>query len=43
VRTRASAVDELFNGDPIGEVIIEVPGDLLDDHATVLALDVTPA
>ena len=43
VRTRASAVDELFNSDPIGEVIIEVPADLVDEHATVLALDLTPA
>ncbi|HMQ27681.1 MAG TPA: alpha-L-fucosidase, partial [Acidimicrobiales bacterium] len=43
VRTRASAIDELFNPDPMGEAIIEVPAELVDDHATVLALDITPA
>ncbi|MCB1014520.1 MAG: hypothetical protein KDB10_05320, partial [Acidimicrobiales bacterium] len=41
--TRAAVIDELFNADPVGEAIIEVPEDLVDDHATVLALDVTPA
>lgn len=42
VRTRAAAVDELFNADPMGEAIIGVPADLVDEHATVLALDITP-
>jgi alpha-L-fucosidase len=38
--TRCPIVDELFNQDPTGEVTIRVPGSLLDDLATVVALDV---
>lgn len=37
---RLAAADELgLTGDPIGEVVIEVAGDRIDDHATVIALD----
>jgi alpha-L-fucosidase len=38
--TRCPIVDELFNPDPTGEVTIRVPDALLDDLATVVALDV---
>ncbi len=36
---RVAAVDALFNSDPTGELIIEVPERVLDADATVLALD----
>ncbi len=38
--TRCPIIDELFNTDPMGEVTIRVPAQLLDDLATVVALDV---
>jgi len=38
--TRCPIIDELFNPDPTGEVTIRVPEALLDDLATVIALDV---
>ena len=38
--TRCPIIDELFNADPTGEVTIRVPEALLDDLATVIALDV---
>ena len=38
--TRCPIIDELFNADPTGEVTIRVPAHLLDDLATVVALDV---
>jgi alpha-L-fucosidase len=38
--TRCPIIDELFNQDPTGEVTIRVPERLLDDLATVIALDV---
>jgi alpha-L-fucosidase len=41
--TRCAVLDSLLNSDPHGEVRIEVPEDLVDDYATVLALDITPA
>ena len=41
--TRCSVLDELFNSDPHGEVRIEVPEAVVDDLATVLALDLSPA
>lgn len=37
--TRCSVLDGLLNADPHGEARIEVPESLIDDHATVLALD----
>jgi alpha-L-fucosidase len=43
VTTRAPIIDELFNQDPVGEVTIRVPERLLDDLATVVAVDVAPA
>ena len=41
--TRCAVLDSLLNSDPHGEVRIEVPEDLVDEYATVLALDITPA
>ena len=41
--TRCAVLDELFNSDPHGEVRIEVPEAVVDDLATVLALDIRPA
>ena len=41
--TRCSVLDELFNSDPHGEVRIDVPEAVVDDLATVLALDLSPA
>lgn len=40
--TRTSVVDELLNSDPMGEMTVPLPEPLVDEHATVLALDVTP-
>ena len=40
--TRCSVLDSLLNSDPHGEVRIEVPEELVDEYATVLALDITP-
>lgn len=40
--TRCPVLDEMLNADPIGEVVIDVPPDLVDDLTTVLALDITP-
>ena len=37
--TATTADQELFGADPVGEVIITVPADLVDDLATVLELD----
>ena len=36
---RCPIIDELFNQDPVGEVTIRVPEQVLDDLATVIALD----
>ena len=41
-RTRCTVMDELFNWDPRGEVVIDVPAELVDDLATVLVVDVAP-
>ncbi len=41
-RTRCTVMDELFNWDPIGEVVIEVPPSIVDDLATVLAVTLAP-
>ena len=41
--TRCSVLDELLNSDPHGEVRIEVPEGVVDDLATVFALDLSPA
>jgi len=37
-RTRISALDEVLGGDPVGEVIVDVPDEVVDDVATVLAI-----
>ncbi len=36
---RVAALDAIFNQDPVGELIIDVPESLLDPAATVIALD----
>ena len=41
-RTRTTVMDEMFNWDPRGEVVVEIPADVVDDLATVLAVDVAP-
>jgi hypothetical protein len=35
-------MDELFNWDPSGEVVVEVPSDVVDDLASVLAVAIAP-
>ena len=40
--TRCAVLDELLNSDPHGEARIEVPADLVDDLATVFAMDIRP-
>ena len=39
--TRATVAEEL-SGDPVGEVVVRVPPEVVDDVATVLALDLAP-
>lgn len=39
-RGRCTIADQMFNPDPVGELIIEVPEQLLDPLATVIAVDV---
>ena len=39
-RTRCAVIDEMFNADPQGEVIITVPEAVLDPFATVVEVDV---
>lgn len=41
-RTRCTVVDQMFNSDPTGELIITVPEALLDRFATVVEVDFTP-
>lgn len=41
-RTRTTVMDEMFNWDPLGEVVVDVPAEIVDDLATVLAVDVAP-
>ncbi len=40
--TRCAVIDELLNSDPQGEARIEIPEALVDDLATVLAMDIRP-
>ena len=40
---RCAIIDELFNADPLGELTITVPEEVIDPWATVIALDITPA
>lgn len=42
VRTRATAAEEIGSRDPIGEVFIELPEELIEPHATVIELQITP-
>ncbi len=37
--SQVSAVDQMFNKDPLGELIIKVPESVLDPYATVIAID----
>jgi alpha-L-fucosidase len=37
---RCTVIDQLLNRDPFGELTIEIPENLLDDLATVIAVDV---
>jgi alpha-L-fucosidase len=37
---RCSIVDQLLNPDPMGELTIEVPERVVDEHATVLVVEV---
>lgn len=41
VRGRATAEQELFGRDPIGEVFISLPEELIEDYATVVEVEVT--
>ena len=41
-RTRCTVMDDLFNWDPRGELIVDVPAEVVDDLATVFAIDVAP-
>jgi len=38
-KTRVSAVDAIFNADPYGELVIEVPERVVDEFATTIAVD----
>ena len=40
--TRCAVLDELLNSDPNGEARIEIPEAVVDDLATVLAMDIRP-
>ncbi len=37
--SRTAVVDQLFNPDPTGELVIEVPPAAVDEVATVVAID----
>lgn len=37
--SRVGVIDAMFNPDPLGEITIETPARIIDEHATVLALD----
>ena len=37
--TRCPVIDQLFNADPTGELVIQVPAAAIDPLATVLAVD----
>jgi alpha-L-fucosidase len=41
--TRCAILDQLLNSDPMGEVTITVPAEVIDPLATVVAVDITPA
>lgn len=38
--TRAPIIETMFGQDPLGEITIQVPEDLVDEYATVLAVDI---
>ena len=40
--TRCAILDQLLNSDPMGELTISVPEDVLDPLATVLAIEIAP-
>ena len=37
--SQVSAIDLMFNKDPVGELIIKVPESAIDPYATVIAVD----
>ena len=41
--TRCAILDRLFNDDPMGEVVIRTPESIVDECATVIAVDIAPA
>ena len=41
--SQISAVDQLFNKDPVGELVIKVPESVIDAYATVIAVDLCEA
>jgi alpha-L-fucosidase len=43
VRARATAEQELMSRDPIGELFIRLPEELIEPHATVIELSISPA
>ena len=42
IDTRCAIIDQLLNSDPLGELTISVPEDVLDPLATVLAVEIAP-
>jgi alpha-L-fucosidase len=40
-RARVTAEQELMSTDPTGELLVEVPEELIETHATVIALDIS--
>lgn len=40
---RLPVMEELFSGDPVGEVLVDVPAAAMGEHATVIAFDIAPA
>jgi alpha-L-fucosidase len=40
--TRCAVMDQLLNADPMGELVISVPEDVLDLLTTVIAVEVAP-
>jgi alpha-L-fucosidase len=41
--SRCAILDQLLNSDPLGELTIEVPEDIIDPLATVLAIEIRPS
>jgi alpha-L-fucosidase len=41
--SRCAVLDAMFNPDPLGELVIHVPEEVVDPWATVIAVDIAPA